>query len=206
MTEEVTTRAVAAGGPAGAAAPMDRAEFAARFQQASRPLLCIAAAVLGRADQAEDVVQEAALIALTKLHDFDPRTNFTAWMGRIVRFTALNVSRGIRRASVRHIAQFDRWEIEDERPSLAPGAMITGRGQLHADQRSFDDHVMAALHELSETARACLLLRTLMDMPYREISRTLDIPEGTAMSLVHRARAAMRGSLSAAHAPAGGTR
>ena len=48
------------------------------------------------------------------------------------------------------------------------------------------------MKRLEETARTCLLLRTLRDMPYREISLLLDIPEGTAMSHVHRARQAMR--------------
>ena len=50
---------------------------------------------------------------------------------------------------------------------------------------------------MEETARACLLLRTLQDMPYREIALALDIAEGTAMSHVHRARMAMRERLAA---------
>ena len=51
------------------------------------------------------------------------------------------------------------------------------------------------LNALEETPRICLLLRTLRNMPYKEIALALGIPEGTAMSHVHRARAAMRKSI-----------
>ena len=51
--------------------------------------------------------------------------------------------------------------------------------------------MLGALGRLEETARACLLLRVVLDLPYQEISRSLGIPQGTAMSHVHRARRAM---------------
>jgi len=72
------------------------------------------------------------------------------------------------------------------RPELRPkdGARPRGLGRA--------DRVLEALVSLEETARACLLLRTVLDKSYREISLALDIPEGTAMSHVHRARKAMR--------------
>ena len=44
-------------------------------------------------------------------------------------------------------------------------------------------------------ARACLLLRAVQDLDYSELSRLLGIPEGTAMSHVHRARNALRRAL-----------
>ena len=72
------------------------------------------------------------------------------------------------------------------------GGEVSWRGDLRADQRTFDDRVVAALRTLDETVRCCLLMRTLRDMPYREISLALDIPEGTAMSHVYRARARLR--------------
>ena len=74
-----------------------------------------------------------------------------------------------------------------------PGAYpLTGRGDIAIDQESFDDDVVAALMSLDETARACLLMKTVLDLPYREIAAALGVPEGTAMSHVHRARGALR--------------
>ena len=59
----------------------------------------------------------------------------------------------------------------------------------------FDDDLLRALGGLDETARGCLLMRVVMDMPYKEIALAMDVPEGTAASHVHRARAALRGAL-----------
>ena len=170
--------------------PLTPDGFADRFKACSRTLWCVAVAIVSDADRAEDVVQEAAIIALQKLQDFDPDTTFAAWMSQIVRYVALNHAR--RRANER-VVNVDAGLLNE---SVAGGrasepAPISGRGELAPDQRSFDDRVMAALGTVEETARACLLLRTVLDMPYREISRSLGIPEGTAMSHVHRARRAL---------------
>ena len=73
---------------------------------------------------------------------------------------------------------------------------VNGNGELAPDQSAFDDRVLAGLHELSEPQRACLLLRTVLDLSYREVASTLEIPEGTAMSHVHRARQTLREKLS----------
>jgi RNA polymerase sigma-70 factor, ECF subfamily len=168
-------------------------QFGQLFQACSRRLWCIAAAVVGDRSRASDVLQESAVIALGKLDEFDPHTSFHAWMGQIVRFTALNEGR----------------RRQKERPQLAdpvvmdealPGSVIaTGRtgpvdskGALKSGQSEFDDQVTGALKILDETARSCLLLRTVLDLSYREIAETLSIPEGTALSHVHRARKAMR--------------
>ena len=78
------------------------------------------------------------------------------------------------------------------------------RGRVDPQQHGFDDAVLAALNTLGETARACLLLRTILDLSYRELAETLEIPEGTAMSHVHRARAAMRKALDPANSSARG--
>ena len=69
------------------------AEFAGLFQRASRRLWCVAVGIVGNGAQAEDIVQEAASIALEKLTQFDPHSSFDAWMAQIVRFVAMNERR-----------------------------------------------------------------------------------------------------------------
>jgi RNA polymerase sigma-70 factor (ECF subfamily) len=172
-------------------------QFSARLGEVSRSLWLIAAAVLGERSDADDVVQEAAMIGLRKLGEFDPSTNFSAWMGGIVR----NVARNYARKRVRRqTAAADPRTIDQSRvavPESGSGPAFDRRGTLPADQSDFDDRVLHALNLLEETARACLLLRTLRDLPYREISALLGIPEGTAMSHVHRSRQVLRQQLSA---------
>jgi len=175
--------------------------FADAFTSCSRLLWCIAAGILGSRDAVEDVLQDGAIVALEKLEQFDPETSFTAWMGRIVRYVALNHARKRQRArtATGDVAALD---LVPAAPADSPtGPPTDSRGAIGADRGQFDDEVIAALGGLEETARACVLLRTVLDLPYREIALALDIPEGTAMSHVHRARRSLREHLGA-RAPA----
>lgn len=136
-------------------------------------------------------MQEAAVIALGKLGEFTPGTSFVAWMGQIVRFVALN------RARRREAAPVEPEALDRAAGGTAPPAPLAlgPKGQLDPDQLHFDDRLSKGLATLSETARACLLLRTVEGLDYDEISAALGIPPGTAMSHVHRARAQLRKAL-----------
>lgn len=172
---------------------LTREEFARRFQSASARLRCVAFAIVGDRAEADDLVQEAAVVALTKLSQYREGTNFNAWMTQIVRFTALNAGRLRAR---RDTAATDPAGLErraGDAPAESPP--IDAAGRLRPDQESFDDSVVHALEALDETARACLLLRTTCGLSYQEISEQLDIPQGTAMSHVHRSRRRLREAL-----------
>ncbi len=173
---------------------LTREAFAERYRAASSQLWVVAVAIVRNAAVAEDVVQESALVALGKLDQFDAGTSFEAWMSQIVRFTALNASRRQARGGKTVGDDGVMAGIAAEESSPEPPAVSTF-GQLLADQEGFDADVQAALNELDDTARACLLLRTVLDAPYARISELLGIPEGTAMSHVHRSRKAMRNRL-----------
>ena len=60
------------------------------FRETSRVLWCVAVGVVGDRELGEDILQEAALLALGKLDTFRPGTSFGAWMGQFVRYLALN--------------------------------------------------------------------------------------------------------------------
>jgi RNA polymerase sigma-70 factor, ECF subfamily len=156
------------------------ASFAGCFRRASPALWCIAAAVLGERTHAEDVLQEAAMIGLAKLGTFTPGTSFAAWLGQIVRFTALNHRRKLARRA--------DGEAAGGEAVLADAAPPTADADL-------DPRILAALEGLGATARACLLLKVVIELDYAEIAETLGIPQGTAMSHVHRARARLRSEL-----------
>jgi RNA polymerase sigma-70 factor (ECF subfamily) len=167
--------------------------FARELESQRGVLLTLAAAILGRRTEAEDVLQDASTVALGKLSSFEVGTNFSAWMGQIVRYVALN---HVRRRGVRDSLAPDRIdEACSAAASVDEPADARLLGELSRDQDHFDDEVLAALMGLSPMARACLLLRAVQDLDYSELSRLLSIPEGTAMSHVHRARAALRAAL-----------
>ncbi len=178
---------------------LDRDAFAARLAAAAPALWTVAAAVLGDRGRAEDVVQEAALIALGKLERFDPRTSFSAWMGAIVRNVARNEARKRGRQATQALPPEHVAEYSDARAARSPGdaspapATLGGlEGALALEESAFDDEVRAALLELRPVARAALLLRTVQGLDYQEIAALLAIRPGTAMSHVHRAREALR--------------
>lgn len=185
---------------------IERSEFADRFQESSRILWLIAIGIVGDRTRVEDVIQEAALIALEKLDQFEPGTNFSAWMGQIVRFVALNYAR---REHSRVGVSLDPAAMEeaassDERSAAGAQFRLSEKGALPDYQDQFDDALVRALKTVAEIPRACLLLRTVEGLEYSEISRILGIPEGTAMSHVHRTRHALRERLSRpdVHGPA----
>jgi len=190
---------------------MDEDAFVTEFTASFRLFWLIAVGIVGDSALAEDVVQEAAIVALGKLDQYQPGTSFNAWLGQMVRYVALNEQRKQRRRSA---VSLDPATMDQSTPdtSAAPGGgklQLTSRGQLPPDQAYFDDRVLEALAEVKETARACLLLRTVEGLDYAEISRLLEIPEGTAMSHVHRTRKLLRQRLAEMQpgtgAPRGGT-
>lgn len=164
-------------------------EFAARFQSGARVLWTLAAGLLGDPTEAEDVCQEAYLAAHAKRDQFEPGTNFLAWMGRFIRNVAANE---LRKRARRRTSSTDPLVLDEAHAGPdGPGSPLA---PLY-DEEAFDGRVVAGLRGLDEVPRSCLLLRVLRDLSYGEISALLEIPEGTAMSHVHRARLALREAL-----------
>ena len=91
--------------------PLTPARFAVLFRASSRVLWCVAVGVVGDRDLGEDIVQEAAVLALGKLGTFRPGSSFAAWMGQYVRYLALNQ----RRKSLRR-----QRALDTDAPSLIP--------------------------------------------------------------------------------------
>ena len=171
--------------------------FAAQFRAAYPRLALVAAGVLGDRQTAEDIVQEAAIIAFEKAGDFTPGTNFAAWLAEIVRRCALNERRKTQHRKTYAADPVRLAQIDDRsatRQQRSPIARATGR--ILDDQAAFDDELVGALNQLSDDARCCLLLRTVEKLSYAEIAELMKMPEGTAMSHVHRSRATLRRLLS----------
>lgn len=155
--------------------PMSRERFVSEFAKARPVLWCIAASVLRNRSEADDVLQDAAVIGLGKLSEWTPGSSFVAWMSQIVRFVALNHGRkGQRREATARLAGVEA--AVTHQPNT-PGA-------LHVNTEA----ILGTLNSLDEAARTCFLLRTTRSMSYSEISAAVGVPEGTAMSHVFRVR------------------
>ena len=165
-------------------------KFANDCSNAQSRLHCIAFGITGNREDAEDVVQQAIAIAIEKNQSFESEFKFLGWLSGIVRNCALNHRRKIIRRRTRATDPVHLTAVKDESSGGSPIDHRTGN--VLAMQRAFDDKVHTALEEISPKARSCLLLRTIEGMSYREISTLMDVPEGTAMNMVHRSKKRLR--------------
>ncbi len=164
--------------------------YAARCTGAAPRLATIAAGITGSKSDAEDIVQQAIAIAIEKDTEFGSEGHFIGWLAGIVRNCALN----FRRKSIRRNTQptDPSKMVSVETASEKDNPVDRGTGALNPLQRSFDDQVQLALEQIAPNARSCLLLRTVEELSYKEIAELMDIPEGTAMNLVHRSKKKLR--------------
>jgi RNA polymerase sigma-70 factor (ECF subfamily) len=139
-------------------------------------------------EEAEDLVQETYLKALKGFVAFQQGSNFRAWMFRILRNTFLTSRSGL---SAKMTVPLDLEEDSAALPvaSETPESLLLAR----ADQKA----VEAALERLPAPFREIILLCDMEEMSYQEIAETLDIPAGTVMSRLSRARKALRELLAA---------
>lgn len=161
-------------------------QFAAQMQVCRGTLWLVAASIVRDRGEADDVVQEASIIGLSRVHDFLPGSSFVAWMSQIVRNVARNAARKAQRRHKLHTmnaAPGDNPSAHSPTNAAAPATI---------PDQAFDAKVAAALDSLDEIPRLCLLLRTVGDLSYGHIAQIAGIPEGTAMSHVHRARRSLR--------------
>jgi len=154
----------------------------------------IAAGILGEMNDAEDIVQQAYSIAIEKNQSFDSRDKFLGWFADIVKYCALNFRRKTirRKTNALDPAEIQNFVVDSK--SVESASKIDAKN-LESLKDSFDDDVMRALGNISEDARTCMLLRSVENMSYKEIAALMQIPEGTAMSMVHRARTSLRSDL-----------
>lgn len=144
--------------------------------------------------QASDIVQEAVMTAWRQYGRFEPGTDFKAWMFRILVNTIYSFNKKTRRdRQLRVAAPVEELDWALERENSWP-VILEDSGQV---LEQLDDRLVAALDSLSADERQCLLLRLLEGFTYKEISGLLDMPLGTVMSHVHRARLKLRERLSA---------
>ena len=129
-------------------------------------------------DIAEDLVQTTAERAFRARHQFDPTTRLEAWLFRILRNAWIDM---VRRASTRG----ETVDIHDV-PQPDP---VDRTAQV--DDRLLLQSVQNAMHGLPEEQRAVLHLVCVEGLSYAEAAETLDIPKGTVMSRLSRARRAL---------------
>lgn len=162
--------------------------FAELMRRTQRAAYRLARRITRRHEDADDVVQDAYVKAYKALDRFAADKPFGPWFLTIVSRTALTRIRdGARRAA----------ESLDA-PGYDGSAPLSERvADPTQDAEAFEQRlrVERAMATLSDEHRAILALRVDGDLSYAQIAETLDVPVGTVMSRLARAREALLAAL-----------
>ena len=132
-------------------------------------------------DAAEDLTQETIVRALASHWRFQPGTNLRAWLFRILRNVHLNVLR----AAGAHPALVS---IEDLGAPVSQAEHNLNPVESTVIARADLRRIAAAYRTLPPAFAIPLFLTAVEDLSYAEAASILDIPVGTVMSRVYRAR------------------
>jgi RNA polymerase sigma-70 factor (ECF subfamily) len=134
-----------------------------------------ASRLTGQSADAEDLTQQAFLLAQQKLHQLREDDRAAAWLFAIVRSCFLKACR--KRQQLAPAAEWNLDEIADESPEID-----------HVDQ----EKLSKALAELPDEFRVVVLMFYFEDLSYKEIAEQLELPIGTVMSRLSRAKSHLR--------------
>lgn len=148
-----------------------------------------ARSLTGKADEADDLVQAACERALRGQASFKPETRLDAWLFRIMK--NLWIDR-IRRRKTEGVAE----PIDDS------STLAGTDGRDVTDARLTLDRVWLEMGRLPEEQQQVLRLVCVDNMSYKDVADQLQIPIGTVMSRLSRARTSLNRALQSSPYPA----
>ena len=174
----------------------DRAEFARLVDAYSSPIYRLGLRMLGNPQDAEDVLQNTFLNALTHLPGFEGRSSLATWLYRIAANEALMLIR--KRKPEIELEPVEGGEhAEDLKPAqivdwsaLPEDELLSGEGKNVLD---------AAIQSLPEPLRIVFLLRDVEGLSIKETAESLNLSETNVKTRLLRARLSLRETLSAYH-------
>jgi RNA polymerase sigma-70 factor (ECF subfamily) len=148
-----------------------------------------------RAD-AEDLVQEAALLGFRGFASFEPGTNFRAWFFRILMNCFYAKYHRRRKHELATIDWDDTPDLFLYARSHEAGFPTTGADPAaQFFERLGTERVTEAIDRLPQEYRVVATLYFMEDFSYEEIARLLDCPVGTVRSRLHRGRKMLQKAL-----------
>ena len=133
--------------------------------------------ILGNDEDARDAAQDTMVKVLRNLHRYDPKRPFSAWVFGIARNTCIDEHRKRKRR-----AWDEPGEVVDRAPTPLQNVARTQRAE----------HLLTSLEQLKPLYREVLVMYHFEHLKYVEIAEILDIPLGTVMNRIFRARRKLR--------------
>ena len=155
-------------------------EFERRLSESSTLAFRVAYGVLRHREDAEDVAQDAFAKAYRSFRSLRDRDRFRAWLVRMTWRLAIDRLRSNRRRAVHEQAV-----EEPPDPVTLPDV----------EARDRQAHLWAAIDELPEALRIVTVLAAIQGHDLKEVSRLLDVPEGTIKWRLFTARKTLQEKL-----------
>ncbi len=162
----------------------DTDAFEALVLEHQNKVYSLALRMVGNEEDARDMAQEAFIRAFNSLASFRGESKFSVWLYRLTSNICIDFLRG--RAKRRTVSL--NWEDEDgeEGELEIPDERFSPEARL--ERTELRESVRRGLDSLSPEYREILLLREINGLSYDEISRALNLEEGTVKSRIFRAR------------------
>jgi RNA polymerase sigma-70 factor, ECF subfamily len=162
----------------------ETALFELLMRRYNQRLFRVARGIVGSADEAEDVVQEAYVNAYTHLDQFANRAKFSTWLTKIAVYEALSRARRQRR----FVDTIDG----DQMATLDSKAPDPERQALDAELHVLLEEAIGAL---SPPYRSVFIMREVQELSTAETATCLDLTEDAVKMRLHRARSVLRDDL-----------
>jgi RNA polymerase sigma-70 factor (ECF subfamily) len=170
----------------------DRVRFEEEALDLSDQVFRVARHLVSSREEAEDLMQETYARAFRSWRSYTPGTNLRAWLLRIL--TNLNIDRGRRQQRTPQMTSIDEhgdYYLYDK--------LVEGEGETPDEERVIaklsQGSIVDALAHVPHDFRDVLVLVDIGEFSYADAAQILDIPIGTVMSRLHRARRILKGEL-----------
>jgi RNA polymerase sigma-70 factor, ECF subfamily len=161
------------------------AEFEQLMRRHNRALYRTARSIVKDDAEAEDVLQEAYLLAFRAMENFRGESSIGTWLTRIVINQAIARSR--KRSRMADIIQLDGEAAMDEHHEQPEQALLRSQARRLIERK---------IDGLPDAFRTVFVLRALEEMTVEETAACLDIPQATVRTRYFRARGLLREALS----------
>jgi RNA polymerase sigma-70 factor, ECF subfamily len=170
----------------------DRDEFARLVDAYSGPIYRLGLRMLGREQDAEDVLQNTFIKVLQNIRGFEERSSLSTWIYRIAANEALMMLRKMRPEV--NLDEQGSEEDEDFAPTqFADWSPLPEDALMSGESKKFLER---AIENLPETLRVVFILRDIEGLSIRETSETLNLTETNVKTRLLRARLNLREQLS----------
>ncbi len=170
-----------------------QSEFLGLLSSWREPLIAYLRYLLWKKEGLEDALQSVLLVAYQKFGDFQPGTNFRAWIFQIATHTVFNINRRYQKESKLIKPMTEDVPDPSELRNNLDYRVLLKQSDLVLDEMS--EEVKNSILALNETERSIFLLRSVGELTYEEIARILSIPVGSVMGNLSRARVKLREKL-----------